>query len=93
MVPLGSCTMKLNAASELTPLGWSTVADPHPYAPTEQNSGYLKMIHDLETWLGEITGLPHVSSNQMQAPKVSMPVFSRSVRGINPVAIPRETSA
>ena len=61
MVPLGSCTMKLNAASELTPLGWSTVADPHPYAPTEQNPGYLKMIHDLETWLGEITGLPHVS--------------------------------
>ena len=53
--------MKLNAASELTPLGWSTVADPHPYAPTEQNPGYLKMIHDLETWLGEITGLPHVS--------------------------------
>jgi glycine dehydrogenase len=61
MVPLGSCTMKLNAASELTPLGWSTVADPHPYAPTEQNPGYLKMIHDLENWLGEITGLPHVS--------------------------------
>ena len=61
MVPLGSCTMKLNAASELTPLGWSTVAEPHPYAPAEQNPGYLKMIHDLETWLGEITGLPHVS--------------------------------
>ena len=61
MVPLGSCTMKLNAASELTPLGWSTVAEPHPYAPAEQNPGYLKMIQDLETWLGEITGLPHVS--------------------------------
>ena len=61
MVPLGSCTMKLNAASELTPLGWSTVSEPHPYAPAEQNPGYLKMIHDLETWLGEITGLPHVS--------------------------------
>ena len=61
MVPLGSCTMKLNAASELTPLGWSSVAEPHPYAPSEQNPGYLKMIHDLELWLGEITGLPHVS--------------------------------
>jgi len=61
MVPLGSCTMKLNAASELTPLGWSTVSEPHPYAPAEQNPGYFKMIHDLETWLGEITGLPHVS--------------------------------
>lgn len=61
MVPLGSCTMKLNAASELTPLGWSSVADPHPYAPLAQNPGYLQMIHELETWLGEITGLPHVS--------------------------------
>ena len=61
MVPLGSCTMKLNAASELTPLGWSTVSEPHPYAPTEQNPGYLQMIHELENWLGEITGLPHVS--------------------------------
>jgi glycine dehydrogenase len=61
MVPLGSCTMKLNAASELTPLGWSTVGEPHPYAPADQNPGYLRMIHDLETWLGEITGLPHVS--------------------------------
>ena len=61
MVPLGSCTMKLNAASELTPLGWSTVSEPHPYAPAEQNPGYLQMIHELEKWLGEITGLPHVS--------------------------------
>jgi glycine dehydrogenase len=61
MVPLGSCTMKLNAASELTPLGWSTVSEPHPYAPAEQNPGYLQMIHELENWLGEITGLPHVS--------------------------------
>ena len=61
MVPLGSCTMKLNAASELTPLGWSTVSEPHPYAPGEQNPGYLQMIHELENWLGEITGLPHVS--------------------------------
>ena len=61
MVPLGSCTMKLNAASELTPLGWSTVSEPHPYAPSEQNPGYLQMIHELENWLGEITGLPHVS--------------------------------
>ena len=61
MGPLGSCTMKLNAASELTPLGWSTVSEPHPYAPAEQNPGYLQMIHELENWLGEITGLPHVS--------------------------------
>ena len=61
MVPLGSCTMKLNAASELTPLGWSTVSDPHPCAPADQNPGYLSMIHELEDWLGKITGLPGVS--------------------------------
>ena len=61
MVPLGSCTMKLNASSELTPLGWSTVTDPHPFAPADQNPGYARMITDLQDWLGKITGLPHVS--------------------------------
>ena len=61
MVPLGSCTMKLNAASELTPLAWPAVSDPHPFAPAGQNTGYLTMIRDLEKWLGEIIGLPAVS--------------------------------
>ena len=61
MVSLGSCTMKLNAASELTPLGWASVTDPHPFAPEEQNPGYRTMIQDLEKWLGEIIGLPAVS--------------------------------
>jgi len=61
MVPLGSCTMKLNASSELTPLGWSTVTDPHPFAPADQNPGYARMVSDLQDWLGKITGLPHVS--------------------------------
>jgi len=61
MVPLGSCTMKLNASSELTPLGWSTVTDPHPFAPADQNPGYARMVTDLQDWLGKITGLPHVS--------------------------------
>ncbi|MCX6936081.1 MAG: glycine dehydrogenase (aminomethyl-transferring), partial [Verrucomicrobia bacterium] len=61
MVPLGSCTMKLNAASELTPLTWSSVSNPHPCAPTDQNPGYASIIRDLKSWLGKITGLPHVS--------------------------------
>jgi glycine dehydrogenase len=61
MVPLGSCTMKLNASSELTPLGWSTVTDPHPFAPANQTPGYARMVADLQDWLGKITGLPHVS--------------------------------
>ena len=61
MVPLGSCTMKLNASSELTPLGWSTVTDPHPFAPADQTPGYARMVADLQDWLGKITGLPHVS--------------------------------
>ena len=61
MVPLGSCTMKLNASSELTPLGWPTVTEPHPFAPADQNPGYARMVADLQDWLGKITGLPHVS--------------------------------
>ena len=61
MVPLGSCTMKLNASSELTPLGWPSVTEPHPFAPADQNPGYARMVADLQDWLGKITGLPHVS--------------------------------
>ncbi len=61
MIPLGSCTMKLNAASEMMPLSWREVSAPHPFAPPHQNEGYLEMIGQLETWLAEITGLDAVS--------------------------------
>jgi glycine dehydrogenase len=61
MIPLGSCTMKLNAAAELTPISWARLAGLHPFAPAEQARGYAAMIADLEHALGEITGLPRVS--------------------------------
>lgn len=61
MIPLGSCTMKLNATSEMIPLSWPEVADIHPFAPGDQTEGYRAMLRQLEDWLGEITGLPHVS--------------------------------
>jgi len=61
MISLGSCTMKLNAASELLPLNLSQFANIHPYAPEEQTEGYRELIENLASYLGEITGLPGVS--------------------------------
>jgi glycine dehydrogenase len=61
MIPLGSCTMKLNAAAEMEPISWPGFAGIHPYAPTEQVAGYLELIGDLEDWLAEITGYDRVS--------------------------------
>jgi glycine dehydrogenase len=61
MIPLGSCTMKLNAASEMMPLAWPEVSQMHPFAPLDQAPGYLNMFAQLESWLAEITGLPAVS--------------------------------
>ncbi|MCI5075990.1 aminomethyl-transferring glycine dehydrogenase [Oricola sp.] len=61
MIPLGSCTMKLNAAAEMAPVSWETVADIHPFAPRSHAEGYRDMFVDLERWLGEITGLDAVS--------------------------------
>lgn len=61
MVPLGSCTMKLNSAVEMEPISWPGFASIHPYAPIEQTTGYLRLIRDLETWLCEITGYDRIS--------------------------------
>jgi glycine dehydrogenase len=56
MISLGSCTMKLNASSEMIPITWPEFADIHPFAPLDQAQGYLQMIGDLESWLKAITG-------------------------------------
>ena len=56
MIPLGSCTMKLNAASELIPVSWPGFSKIHPFAPDFQWKGYQQMIHELESWLSIITG-------------------------------------
>ncbi len=61
MIPLGSCTMKLNAAAELEPILWAGFANIHPFAPSEQTCGYRTMIEQLEDWLAEITGYAAVS--------------------------------
>jgi glycine dehydrogenase len=61
MIPLGSCTMKLNAAAEMMPVSWPSVANLHPFAPAAQTEGYRAMIGDLDRWLAEITGFDAVS--------------------------------
>ncbi|MCF7688495.1 MAG: aminomethyl-transferring glycine dehydrogenase [Cephaloticoccus sp.] len=61
MISLGSCTMKLNATSEMFPVSWPEFGKLHPFAPTEQTRGYAKLFADLETWLAEITGFAAVS--------------------------------
>ena len=61
MIPLGSCTMKLNAASEMLPITWKSFSDLHPFAPTEQAQGYAALFDQLEHWLSDITGFDALS--------------------------------
>jgi glycine dehydrogenase len=61
MIPLGSCTMKLNATAEMIPITWPEFSQLHPFAPRDQAAGYATLFAELERWLGEITGFPSVS--------------------------------
>lgn len=61
MIPLGSCTMKLNAATELLPLSWPEFGEIHPFVPFDQTEGYQQLFHELRKMLIEITGLSEVS--------------------------------
>ena len=61
MIPLGSCTMKLNAAAELMPVSWPEFANMHPFAPRSQTEGYDIIINELKGWLCEITGFDSIS--------------------------------
>ncbi len=61
MIPLGSCTMKLNATAEMMPVSWPGFADIHPFAPAEQTRGYLMLIERLSGWLCQVTGFAAVS--------------------------------
>lgn len=61
MIPLGSCTMKLNAAAEMAPITWPEFANAHPFAPAEQVRPYVEIITELEKWLAGITGYDEVS--------------------------------
>ncbi|GAA3749392.1 aminomethyl-transferring glycine dehydrogenase [Plantactinospora mayteni] len=61
MIPLGSCTMKLNATTEMEPVSWPEFADVHPFAPADQTAGYRDLVAILEGWLAEVTGYDAVS--------------------------------
>jgi glycine dehydrogenase len=61
MIPLGSCTMKLNATAEMFPISWPEISKLHPFAPSEQATGYKKICEQLEDWLAEITGFAAIS--------------------------------
>ena len=61
MIPLGSCTMKLNATTQMVPVTWPEFGLLHPFAPTEQARGYARIVAELSDWLAEISGLPAVS--------------------------------
>ena len=61
MIPLGSCTMKLNAAAEMAPVTWSSFANLHPFAPVAQSEGYQILFRQLEEWLAECTGFAATS--------------------------------
>jgi glycine dehydrogenase len=61
MIPLGSCTMKLNATAEMEPISWPQFAELHPFAPQEDAQGLLEVVNDLERWLAALTGYDAVS--------------------------------
>jgi glycine dehydrogenase len=61
MIPLGSCTMKLNATAEMFPISWPEISKLHPFAPSDQTTGYTEICEQLEEWLAEISGFTAVS--------------------------------
>lgn len=61
MIPLGSCTMKLNATAEMTPITWPEFANLHPFAPADQTKGYQQLFRDLQQWLAVCTGYDAIS--------------------------------
>jgi len=61
MIPLGSCTMKLNATAEMVPITWAEFGQLHPFAPIDQAQGYQELFNQLESWLSEITGFAGIS--------------------------------
>jgi glycine cleavage system P protein (glycine dehydrogenase) len=61
MIPLGSCTMKLNATAEMFPISWPEFSKLHPFAPSDQTTGYIEMCKQLQDWLAEITGFAAIS--------------------------------
>ncbi|MEK8105334.1 hypothetical protein NKG94_09370 [Micromonospora sp. M12] len=80
MIPLGSCTMKLNATTEMEPVSWAEFANVHPFAPDEQTVGYREMIGQLESWLAEVTATTRSACSPTPVRRVSWPGCWRSAR-------------
>ena len=78
MIPLGSCTMKLNATTEMIPVTWRSFSMLHPFAPLEQAQGYMQLFEELEAMLAEITGFDAVSLQPNAGARANMPGFSPS---------------
>ena len=72
MIPLGSCTMKLNATTEMIPVTWPEFSKVHPFAPKDQVEGYIELITELERMLCICTGYAAISFSQTQDPRVNM---------------------
>src|SRR5258708_32929320 len=81
MIPLGSCTMKLNAAVEMLPVTWPEFGQIHPFAPPAQTKGYLLLITELERWLAQITAfdaaslMPNAGSQGEYAGLLAIPEY------------------
>jgi glycine dehydrogenase len=93
MIPLGSCTMKLNAAAEMEPVSLPGFSAVHPFTPAEQVPGYLELIGDLERWLVEITGTTRCRCRPTPARRASSLGCWRSTRTTLPTGRPAGTSA
>ena len=94
MIPLGSCTMKLNATTEMIPVTWPEFGAIHPFAPLDQAAGYLELIDELEQALVEITGYDAVSLQPNAGiARASSPGCSPSRRTTGPAASTTATSA
>lgn len=93
MIPLGSCTMKLNATTEMESVTWPEFGQMHPFAPVEQAEGYLTLIHELEDRLAEVTGYDKVSSSPTPARRASSRASSPSAPTTAPTATRSARSA
>ena len=93
MIPLGSCTMKLNAAAEMEPISWPEFAGLHPFAPADQAGGYLELIETWRTGWPRSPATTRCRSSRTPAPRASWPACSRSAPTTPPAARSTATSA
>src|SRR5216110_565278 len=86
MIPLGSCTMKLNATAEMFPISWPEISKLHPFAPVDQTAGYKEICRQLEEWLAEITGFAAISLQPNAGSHRNVCLIPTSAHGTNPAS-------